>query len=120
MVCHTEAMCKVSSKSEKVDSDFVTFSSTHSWNCSKHNYNLRFKQSAPIYAVGQQVYRRSFTQSSAGEQFYAKLGPAYIPCRIISKRGKNSYELEDESGKNLGISSASDLKPVVPDRGKHE
>lgn len=82
---------------------------------STHNYNLRFHRPAPVYAVGQKVYRKSFTQSSAGDNFNAKLGPAYVPCRIVSRRGTNTYELEDESGKNLGIFSAADLKPGIPE-----
>lgn len=82
---------------------------------STNNYNLRFRKPAPIYRIGQKVYRRSFTQSFAGDNFNAKLGPAYIPFKIIAKRGTSSYELEDESGKNLGIFSAADLKPGVPD-----
>ena len=82
---------------------------------STHNYNLRFRKPAPVYTVGQMVYRRSFTQSSAGDNFNAKLGPAYIPCKIVSRRGTNSYELADESGRNLGIFSAADLKPGIPE-----
>lgn len=82
---------------------------------STKSYNLRFQKPAPTYKVGQKVYRRSFALSSAVDNFNSKLGPAYIPCKIISKRGTSSYELEDETGKNLGIFSAADLKPGIPD-----
>lgn len=78
-------------------------------------YNLRFRKPAPVYQVGQKVYKRNFTLSSAGNSYNAKLGPAYTPCTVISRRGTSSYELLDEKGKNLGIFSSADLKPGVPD-----
>lgn len=82
---------------------------------SKKNYNLRFQKPAPVYEVGQKVYKRNFTLSSAGDAYNAKLGPAYVPCTVRARRGTNSYELEDEAGKNLGVFSFADLKPGPPD-----
>lgn len=82
---------------------------------SSKTYNLRFRKPAPCYSVGQKVYRRNFALSSAGDAFNAKLGSAYIPCTIVAKRGTNSYELADEAGKHLGVFSASDLKPGIPE-----
>lgn len=82
---------------------------------SKQNYNLRFQKPAPVYQVGQQVYRRNFTQSSAVDGYNAKLGPAYLPCTVVSRRGTSSYELADEKGKIVGIFSAADLKPGISD-----
>lgn len=78
-------------------------------------YNLRFRKPAPVYQVGQNVYKRNFSQSVAGEAYNAKLGPAYTPCTVVSRRGTSSYELIDNQGKNLGIFSSADLKPGVPD-----
>lgn len=76
-------------------------------------YNLRYQKPAPVYQVGQRVYKRNFAQSSAGDNYNAKLGPAYVPCTIVSRRGTSSYELADENGKNLGIFSAADIKPGI-------
>jgi hypothetical protein len=59
------------------------------------------------------VYKRNFVQSSAAAKYNAKLGPAYTPCTIVSRRGTSSYELVDEKGKKLGIFSTADLKPGI-------
>lgn len=96
---------------DKVVHDAVLKNLKKAYDKSTHNYNLRFRKTAPVYTVGQKVYRKSFAQSSASDNFNAKLGPAYIPCIIVSRRGTSSYELQDESGKDLGIFSAADLKP---------
>lgn len=77
----------------------------------KKAYNLRHKNFSPTYQIGQQVYKRTYNQSSAADRFNAKYGPLYVPCRIVAKRGTSSYELVDESGKDLGIYSAADLRP---------
>lgn len=81
---------------------------------SNRAYNLRFRKPAPVYQVGQKVYKRNFTLSSAGESYNAKLGPAHTLCTVVSRRGTSSYELLDENGKNVGIFSSADLKPGVP------
>lgn len=74
-------------------------------------YNLRRKNVAPVYSVGQKVYKRNFKQSSAIDKFNAKLAPSYIPCTVVARVGTSSYELSDETGKPLGIFSSADLKP---------
>lgn len=74
-------------------------------------YNLRHKKFAPTYQIGQKVFKRNFRQSSAVEHYNAKYGPLYIPCTIIAKRGSSSYEVADETGRSLGVFSASDLRP---------
>lgn len=74
-------------------------------------YNLRRKHVAPVYSVGQKVYKRNFKQSSAIDKFNAKLAPSYIPCMVKARVGTSSYELTDDAGKSLGIFSAADLKP---------
>uniref|UniRef100_A0A8D8DGZ8 (northern house mosquito) hypothetical protein n=1 Tax=Culex pipiens TaxID=7175 RepID=A0A8D8DGZ8_CULPI len=62
------------------------------------------------FDVGQRVYKKSFRQSSAGDQYNAKLGPQYTPCIIVRKKGTSSYEVSDLNGKSLGVFSAADLK----------
>lgn len=98
---------------DKTIYDMVCKNLSKAYEHSKQNYNLRFQKTAPVYQVGEHVYRRNFTQSSAGDAYNAKLGPAYVPCTIVSRRGTSSYELADEKGKNIGIFSAADLKPGI-------
>lgn len=81
------------------------------YNENKLRYDLRFPVKAPIYEIGQRVFKRNFHLSSAGDNYNAKLGSAYTPCIILSRRGTSSYELADEHGKNIGVFSAADLKP---------
>lgn len=77
------------------------------------NYNLRSKTLAPVYAIGQKVFRRNFRQSSAANSYNAKLDALYVPCTILARVGTSSYELADETGKSIGIFSVCDLKPEV-------
>lgn len=74
-------------------------------------YNLRKRVRPEEFKVGQQVYRRNFKQSNAGEYYNAKLAPMYLPCKVIAKHGSSSYELEDLEGKNLGTWPAEHIKP---------
>lgn len=78
---------------------------------SRNRYNLRTRMFAKSFAVGQLVYRKNMKQSSAVENYNAKLGRQYLPCRVKAKIGSSSYELEDLRGKNLGIWPAVHLKP---------
>uniref|UniRef100_A0A8D8D7T4 (northern house mosquito) hypothetical protein n=2 Tax=Culex pipiens TaxID=7175 RepID=A0A8D8D7T4_CULPI len=64
----------------------------------------------PSFDVGQRVFKRSFRLSSAGNDYNAKLGPQYVPCVIVAKKGTSSYEVADMNGKSLGVFSAGDLK----------
>ncbi|EDS42857.1 conserved hypothetical protein [Culex quinquefasciatus] len=45
-----------------------------------------------------------------GNDYNAKLGPQYVPCVIVAKKGTSSYEVADMNGKSLGVFSAGDLK----------
>lgn len=74
-------------------------------------YNLRHRKFAKSFVPGQLVYRRNMKVSSAAEHYNAKYGRQFLPCRIKSKHGTSSYELEDLTGKNLGIWPAVHLKP---------
>lgn len=74
-------------------------------------YQLRSKHSAPVYTVGQKVYKRNFRPSSATDKYNSKLGPLYLPCSVIARVGTSSYELADESGRPIGVFSVADLKP---------
>ena len=78
---------------------------------SRHHYNLRHQKFAKSFREGQTVYRRNMKLSNAGENYNAKYGRQYLPCRVKRKVGTSSYELEDFRGKSLGIWPAAHIKP---------
>lgn len=78
---------------------------------SNANYNLRHRKFAKAFVPGQLIYRRNMKLSSAAENYNAKYGRQFLPCRVKIKHGSSSYELEDLTGKNIGIWPAVHLKP---------
>lgn len=60
--------------------------------------------------MGDSVWKRTFPLSDANSGFAAKLAPKYQKCKVIRKIGYSSYELEDESGKNVRVFSTKDIK----------
>lgn len=70
-------------------------------------YNLRTKMVS--FEPGEIVRRKSFLQSSAPNNFNAKLANQYIKCRVREKLGSATYLIEDLSGKVLGKYHANDL-----------
>lgn len=73
----------------------------------KH-YNLRSRQVS--YEVGQEIYRRNFSQSNFEKGYNAKLAPTFIKSRVRRKLGNSYYELEDLQGKLLGTYHAKNLR----------
>lgn len=78
---------------------------------SNNTYNLRHRKFAKSFVPGQLIYRRNMKLSSAAENYNAKYGRQFLPCRVKAKHGTSSYEIEDLTGKNLGIWPAVHLKP---------
>ncbi|XP_055543099.1 uncharacterized protein LOC129728674 [Wyeomyia smithii] len=78
---------------------------------SQHRYNLRSRRFAKSFVEGQLVYRKNMKPSSAANNYNSKYGPQYLPCRVKAKLGSSSYELEDLTGKSLGVWPAVHLKP---------
>ncbi|XP_073820578.1 uncharacterized protein [Musca autumnalis] len=74
-----------------------------------NQYNLRSRQVA--YDVGQEVYRKNFSQSNLEKGFNAKLAPTFIKCKVRRKCGNSYYELEDLQGKLIGTYHAKDMRP---------
>lgn len=72
------------------------------------NYNLRRKN--VDFNVGDIVWRKTFYQSDKDNKFSKKLAPKFIKCRIIEKKSKLVYELEDMAGNNLGTWHVKDFK----------
>ncbi|XP_059221445.1 uncharacterized protein LOC131996036 [Stomoxys calcitrans] len=59
----------------------------------RDRYNLRTR---PVsYSVGQTVFRRNFSQSSAEKQYSAKFAPVFVKAVVKSKLGTNYYVLQD-------------------------
>lgn len=71
-------------------------------------YNLRCRKVK--FIPGQEVYRRSFRQSSFKDNYNAKLDKKFFKCRIVRPVGNSLYEVEDLQGKPLGVFHAKDLK----------
>lgn len=71
-------------------------------------YNLRSRHVS--YDVGQEVFRRNFSQSSLEKGYNVKLAPTFIKCKVRRKIGNCYYELEDPQGKSLGIYHAKDMR----------
>lgn len=78
---------------------------------STKHYNLRSRRFAKSFSVGQLVFRRNMKQSSAADNYNSKYGPQYLPCKVKAKIGTSSYDLEDLTGKSLGVWPAIHLKP---------
>lgn len=72
------------------------------------NYNLRRKNVE--FNTGDLVWKKTFYQSDKDNKFSKKLAPKFLKCRIISKKSKLVYELEDMSGRNLGMWHVKDFK----------
>lgn len=75
----------------------------------KH-YNLR-RRDVP-FKIGQLVWRRTHPLSSAAAHFAGKLAPKFTgPCKIVSRRGINVFEVVDQGTKRKVVVHAKDLKP---------
>lgn len=86
--------------------------SAYEKNCKQ--YNLRRRDVS--FDVGQTVYRRNFTKSSAGNYYSAGLAAKYVgPYTIIKKCGYKAYKLRDKNGKEEGPFYVGDLKPAPKD-----
>ncbi|XP_062556949.1 uncharacterized protein LOC134221780 [Armigeres subalbatus] len=82
-------------------------------------YNLRSNPSCPAYREGERVLKQTFELSDKGKGFCKKLAPKYEPAVVRKVLGTNTYELEDDSGKRIGVYFANRLKklhspPCVP------
>lgn len=81
------------------------------WERNRRTYNLR-RRSVQYY-VGQSVWRKNKVLSDATKYFTAKLAPLFIgPYRVKKRTGYNTYELEDDLGRSVGIWHVQDLKPL--------
>lgn len=75
-------------------------------------YNLRSNPNCPTYAVGEMLLKQTFELSNKGKGFCRKLAPKYEPAVVRKILGTNTYELEDQDGKRLGVYFANRLKKM--------
>lgn len=76
---------------------------------SQKTYNVRSRETS--FQNGQEVFRRSFAQSDAKNNFNAKLSKQWLPARIVRKKGTCLYEIEDRQGKKINVMyHAKDLR----------
>lgn len=74
-------------------------------------YNLRRR---PVtYEIGHRVWKKNKVLSDATKGPKAGLCPTFVgPFTVTRKIGSWTYELQDDTGKSLGIWHVQDLKPV--------
>lgn len=75
------------------------------------SYNLRTRSNS--FKVDEEVWCRTFQQSSFSKSFISKFAPKFRKARVLQVKGKNRYELGDLKGKSLGIYHAKDIKPIL-------
>lgn len=75
----------------------------------KKHYDLR-RRPAPLFNVGQIVYKRSYTLSDAANYRAAKLAPKYEKCRVKRVVSPLVLELESFDGRSLGLWHVKDVK----------
>ncbi|XP_062703923.1 KRAB-A domain-containing protein 2-like [Aedes albopictus] len=78
----------------------------------ERTYNLRSNVSCPRYVAGVRVLKKTFDLSDKGKGFCKKLAPKFEPCVVRKVLGSHSYELEDNSGKRIGVFFADQLKKL--------
>lgn len=62
------------------------------------------------FEENEKVFLRNYVKSDASKNFCKKLAPKFVPVKIIRKISPIVYELEDETGKNLGKWHIQDLR----------
>lgn len=78
----------------------------------KH-YNLRKRDIR--FHVGDKVWKRNLTLSSAPDHYASKLAPKYIPCIVHKVLSKLVYHLKDLAGNDLGNWHIKHLKTYYED-----
>lgn len=80
----------------------------------KKVYNLRRRTVS--YEVGDKVWKKNKVLSDASKGIKAGLCPMFVgPYTISRKLGSWTYELQDDSGRSVGVWHVQDLKPVQSD-----
>lgn len=75
---------------------------------SSKRYNLR--SNVRKFCTGENVLRRNFAQSNAGNKFCAKFAPKFIKAKVVGIKGNNMYELEDEETNKREFYHSKDMR----------
>ena len=84
----------------------TNIATSHDVNARKYNLRSRSIQ----LKVGASVYARNFAQSNAGKRFNSKLAPIFLKAEVVRKLSPSYYELQNETGKSIGIYHLKDIK----------
>lgn len=71
-------------------------------------YNLRRRDKE--FHTGEYVWKKNIVLSDAANDFTKKLAPRYKLCKIVGKKSKLVYELENENGSKAGTWHIEHLK----------
>lgn len=89
--------------------DKVKKNLSHAHQQHERTYNVRARE--VNFSVGQEVYRRTFTQSNFEKGYNAKLGKKWVKARVTEKVGNSLYRLSDMTGKRIDqMYHAKDMK----------
>lgn len=78
-----------------------------------NHYNLRKRDVK--FLVGDRVWKKNYTLSSAPNDYAAKLAPKYVPCVVNKVLSPLVYNLKDLSNNDLGNWHVKDLKTYYSD-----
>lgn len=85
------------------------------YNKSKVSYDLRHRDER--FGINQKVWKRNFVLSDATKQFTSKLASKFTgPFTVYKIVSPYTYELVDDSGRNVGVWHSKDLKAHPPDQ----
>ncbi|XP_055527536.1 uncharacterized protein LOC129720126 [Wyeomyia smithii] len=80
------------------------------------SYNLRSNSSCPRCVEVETVLKKCFDLSDKAKGFCKKLAPKFEPCVLRKVLGSHTYELENTSGKRIGVFFADQLKSFTQHR----
>lgn len=106
----TDQQLSAEGKMRKMDEirDIVGKNLSKAYDKYSKSYNLRTR---PLnFSPGEIVLRKSYLQSSAVDNFNAKLAQQYLKCRVKEKIGNVTYLIEELNGKIIGKYHANDLR----------
>lgn len=63
---------------------------------------MNAKAGSRKFDINGDIYLKNLKLSNAGDRYCKKLGPKYIPVKIVKSLGSNTYLIEDCGGKMLG------------------
>lgn len=82
----------------------------HAHQKNSSHYNLRRKPAE--FEVNDIVWKKTYYQSDKDKYFSKKLAPKFTKCRVTVKKSPLVYQLQDMSGKDLGVWHIKDLRLV--------